>query len=147
MKKEKNETEKSISGRDERGGAKAGRMSWQGKIAHSLQACGTENRGLWFTHKGVIRRLQEHGHENVPESLTQFLRDLVLSGHIERAIKPDKGEYRPRKEFIYRRTAKAFKPSVMGQGMNAVNPEDIQKAWQRRLDHKRLPKWFRDMME
>lgn len=130
----------------ERDGMTGDRQSWAGKLALALQPFGTEKAGLWFTHKAVKRRLQDQGHKDAPENLNQFLYKLVLSGHVERALRPNKKQYAPRPEYIYRRTAKPYIPPVMGKGMNGVTPDQIQKAYQIRLDHGRLPKWFRDMM-
>lgn len=132
---------------DERDGAKAGRIAWPEKVALALSSVGTDNGYKWMTHKAVYKRLLDMGHSDAPKSLTLILQNLTKSGHVERAARPIK-ERRTRQEYIYRRTAKPFKAQVMGEGFkNGTKIEDLNRGFQRRLDHPRLPKWFRDMME
>lgn len=121
----------------ERDGITQDRIAWPEKVIMALQPCGTEKAGLWFTHRAIQKRLQDHA-GGCPDNLAQVLYTLVKSGHIERAIKPEKikAQYAPRHEYIYRRTGKAFKPGkpVMQQGFD---------VW---VKYKRFPKWLRDMM-
>lgn len=135
--KDKTETQ---NNRNERGGITQGRQSWAGKVIITLQPIGTEKAGLWFTHKAIMKRLQDQG-RGKPDNLAQVLYYLVKSGHLERAAKPDKikDQFTARPEYIYRRTAKPYqeKPAMKATG----------RGFQLRLEHARLPKWFRDMMQ
>lgn len=126
--------------RNERGGITQGRQSWAGKVVNTLQPVGTEKAGLWFTHKAIMKRLQDQG-RGKPNNLGQVLYDLVKSGHLERAAKPDKikDQFTARPEYIYRRTVKPFREKEFLQ--------DAARGFALRLEHARLPKWFRDMMQ
>ena len=121
----------------ERDGITQDRIAWPEKVIMSLQPCGTEKAGLWFTHRAIQKRLQDHA-GGCPDNLAQVLYALVKSGHIERAVKPKSiaPKHGPRIEYIYRRTGKAFKPGkpVMQKGFD---------VW---VKYKRFPKWLRDMM-
>lgn len=125
------------------------RRAWPEKVIAALHPFGTEKQGLWFTHGGIYKRLQEREGlrpDEMPQNLNQVLYGLVRSGHLERAIKPDKmrATYQTQQEYIYRRTAKAFEPKTI-KGMNAP-ADDLERGRQIQLDSPRLPKWFRDMM-
>lgn len=123
--------------RIERDGIKQVRKAWPEKVMAIMQPCGTEKAGLWFTHRAIQKRLQDHG-AGVPDNLGQVLYALVKSGHIERAIKPEriKARHAPRQEYIYRITGKAFKPG---------NPI-MQRGFDIWVKYPRFPKWLRDMM-
>lgn len=137
----KNKTPNKQGKRNERGGVTAGRQSWAGKVVAALHPCGTEKAGLWFTHKAIVKRLQDQG-GGKPDNVAQCLYDLVKGGVLERALKPDhiKDQYAARPEYIYRLTGKAFKEG------RTISPE-VDQGFQLRLEHARLPKWFRDMMQ
>lgn len=126
-------------GSSERGGEIQRRQSWPEKIALALNPIGTEKRALWFTHSGIEKRLQDQG-QAVPDKLFQYLLILIKSGHIERAAKPlqMKAKYNQGPEYIYRRTAKPFKPAKRLKGI-----EIGEKIYR---ENPRLAKWFRDMM-
>lgn len=144
--KDKTQNENHNSGSDERDGLTQGRIAWPEKITLVLGDCGTEKR--WMTHNAIQKRLQETGYTGAPKSLATALRVLVKSGHVERALKPDHMQNDFHREYIYRRTAKPFKAKIMGARFrNGTKADDLQRAFQLRMDHPRLPKWFRDMME
>ena len=137
---------KGRAGRDTRDGISDRRIAWGEKVAAALQPRGTEKEGLWFTHASVRARMMDQGFSNVPERLSIVLRGLVKSGYLERALRTVKGGRNLKPEYIYRRTSKTFKAKIMGEGMKGNPSRTMQKAFQLRLDHARLPKWFRDMM-
>lgn len=142
--KPKNKNQSLILKRD---GKTQVRTTWAEKVIESLKPVGTERQGLWFTHASLYKRLQDYcSPEAMPDNLRQVLYDLVKSGHLERAVKPDKlkAAYQIQQEYIYRLTGKPFKVKPL-IGMNAP-ADDLQKAYQVKLDHPALPKWFRDMM-
>lgn len=131
----------------ERDGNNEGRSPWSEKIVSALRPFGTEKAGLWFTHASLYRRVKDHcSPEAMPDNLRQVLYDLVKSGHLERAVKPDKfkAAYQPQQEYIYRLTGKPFTVKIV-QALNAP-ADDVQRAYQLSLDHPALPKWFRTMM-
>lgn len=139
----KNKKQNQKTGSDERDGITKGRRAWPEKVVSALHPFGTEKAGLWFTHGGIYKRLQEREGLRpceMPQNLNQVLYGLVRSGHLERALKPDKlrAAYQVQQEFIYRRTSKPFTVKVFR--------EDIEQGRQIYLDSPRLPKWFRDMM-
>ncbi len=129
----------------ERDGIAQGRITWGRKIVAALQPFGTGDQGAWFTHAALLRRVKDH-HQDTPQDLTHELYGLVKTGHIERAIRPDQVQDKQvsRTEYIYRRTAKAYRPKEV-KGMNAPIAA-MDRARQIQLDNPRLPKWFRDMM-
>lgn len=153
--KEKPENEKSRVGdnmrgqasKDKRDGTTLDRITWGEKLALALQPVGTEKQGLWFTHKAITKRLQDHG-IGIPNNLSQSIYDLLKCGYLERALKPQSmiPKYVNRPEYIYRRTAKPFKRKAFGWFVNAPS-SSVEKGFQIWLDHSKLPKWFRDMMK
>jgi len=142
-----NDKTKNKTGSVERDGITQVRRAWPEKVMSALQPFGTEKQGLWFTHASLYRRVKDHcSPEAMPNNLRQVLYDLVKSGHLERALKPDhiKAAYQSQREYIYRVTGKPFTVKPLS-GLNAPG-HDVQRAYQLKLDHPRLPKWFRDMM-
>ncbi len=118
------------------------RKAWPEKIAQALQPVGTEKQGQWFTHAAIVRRIVAR-YGTAPKNVAQVLYDLVKSGHVHRAAKPQKlrDAHSQKPEYIYRRTGKAFKPKELLGGAA------FQRGLERKRDYSGLPKWFRDMME
>ena len=137
-------------GSSERGGGTQRRQSWAGKVVYALDRCGTDTRKPfashashsslkcnrpWFTNKAIQKQLQDYA-GGLPENLSHVLYGLIKSGHIERAYRP--GHTRGKKNYIYRRTGKAFREKqIMGE---------VEKALMIKFENPKLAKWFREMM-
>lgn len=122
-----------------------GWRSWPEKIARGLEPVGTEKRGLWFSHSGIVKRLRERGERDIPASLSTPLLWLVKRGYLERAKRPVKAGKVDYGDYIYRRTGKAYVAPVMGAKM--VSKPDIRTGFEIYQANRKLPKWFRDMMQ
>jgi hypothetical protein len=123
----------------ERDGSSARRLAWPGEIVITLEPFGTDHQATWFTVKGIAKRLQERCHD-LPRNLSYVLGGMVKDGYLEKALKPAQlnGKQQVRNDFIYRRTSKPYREK----------PDHVSKrGFQIYLDHGRLPKWFRDMMQ
>lgn len=139
------------SAKANRDGMTGVRMAWPEKIASSLEPSGTEPKPRWFTHSGVFKRVMQKWDlrpADMPENLAMILYRLVRQGYLERALKPAhiQPNYRPRREYVYRRTDKAFKP-VKKLGLRNAPQAAIGKGLALWRDHGKLPKWFREMMK
>ncbi len=128
---------KNQSRNGKRDGVTGDRITWAGKVDAVFQRFGTGDQAKWFTHAAIKRALGV-----APDNLAQVLYDMVKAGYLERAEKPlqVRSKHAPRREYIYRRTRKAFKATRQPS-------KEIERGFQLRLEHARLPKWFRDMMQ
>jgi hypothetical protein len=134
--------------------------TWKEKIIDALT--GRNNRGdpLWYSHKKILELVSENEGHDVSQpyrSLSNYLLELVKSGHLERALTPPGVSNKkchgmePGKAYLYRRTSKPFKRGYLNlkSSRNQYNSEVHirgQEAFELWRKHKSLPKWFRRMM-
>jgi len=133
--------------------------TWKERIMDVTTGRNSRGAPLWYSHGKICMLIA--GQEDISvssiraKSITPYLLGLVKSGHLERAEKPVHLCRHMRgngtKEYLYRQTGKKFKiyagesfESYKNKGSDAsVLGYQAHKIWR---DHRKLPKWFRQMM-
>lgn len=130
-------------------------VTWNERILSVLN--GTDKKKFWYTHRRVRELVIDHyglKAENTPVSLSVYMLGLIKDGYIERAEKPM--HLRPNdrtgvKEYIYRATGKQYVRQKRFTGRNGeiyyVDPDKAELGFRIWNENRRLPKWFRTMMQ
>lgn len=131
--------------------------TWKERIMEAIGGRNTRGAFLWYSHDKILDAIDKNEGINtraIYRSLTCYLQGLVKSGHVERAVKPKelsrKVQYDHKQEYLYRKTGKPFtrglptlkscKNELSGSYIKAQLSHELWRI------HRRLPKWFRDMM-
>lgn len=129
--------------------------TWKEKIVAVLSGQNVRGKPLWYSHKKIMQLVSENEGYDIStkyRSLSNYLLELVKSGHLERALKPPhlSSKVHPDKEYLYRRTSKPYTREYMSLQSSKNNFTDAhirgQEAFELWRKHKTLPKWFRRMM-
>lgn len=133
-------------------------MTWKERIMLATTGRNSRGAGLWYSHDlicSLIGDIEGLRVKDFYRSISAYLRALVKSGHMVRAVKPrnlsGKVQYDGRDEYLYRQTGKPYTRGNPGliSPKNQHSPVIERNAllshelW--RL-HRTLPKWFRRMM-
>jgi hypothetical protein len=119
------------------------------RIIEFMRPNGTDNKIKWFTHKLIVDDVNNY-FGSKRKSISDRLLGLIISGHVERALKPDelKKGSNGKKEYIYRWTGKEYIPpdrkTLKTYHKNHADNIAIGKHLYSHYPH--LPKWFRLMM-
>lgn len=129
--------------------------TWKEKIVAVLTGQNSRGKPLWYSHKKIMQLVSDAEGYDISvkyRSLSNYLLELVKSGHLERTIKPAhlSDKVQPNKEYLYRRTAKPYNREYMSLQSSKNNLTDAhirgQEAFELWRKHRTLPKWFRRMM-
>lgn len=133
-------------------------LTWKERVMAATSGRNVRGTFLWYSHDRICQAIGEAEGIRVKDfyrSVSAYLNGLVKSGHMERAVKPSGLREGVRglssiPEYLYRQTGKPFTrktPSLSSSKNRHTNAQEravqAHELW--RL-HRRLPKWFRDMM-
>jgi hypothetical protein len=133
--------------------------TWKEKIIAVMTGLNDRGKPLWYSHKKILDLISEAEGRDVSKtyrSLSNYLLELVKSGHLQRTIAPEGISNKlchgtvAGKSYLYRRTSKPF---VRGQVNLRSEKNKLTDAHLRGMEahdlwreYPELPKWFRIMM-